>query len=311
MPNLQIETSGYPRIRRQCCAMFTILIVHFAVFTVEIAAQDVEILDVQVGIDEHFKIGCWAPLNFSIRATEPISDLVLRIRTVDPDGHAVYSSLPAVSLPGNSEKRFSTEFRSGRTEGAVLIEVTHQDRILASRTLRPGSGGNIASMQQNHHLWIVAGKQPAFEAAYQRSAEVDQDSVHLVKINDFSDWQPSAKALDGVDLIVINAGTAISESAAQSLRRWVIRGGRLVICIGADSETLKSGPLADWLPVMPRETFNIRSLDGLNALIPSGSRLRFSSIPGGVLDRTQGTVIATGLSSPLIVRASYGSGVSG
>ena len=277
-----------------------------------VLAAEVTITEVEAGFDDHFKIGRWAPVSFTLKSNDDINEVTPRIKTIDPDGHTVIVDLPAISLKSGQQTRLNSEFRSGRDQAPILIEILAGERVLASRTLRSDSEGTLVSMQQRHELWLISGEQPAYQAAAVRANAAHNGAIHIASLEGFSDWAASARALDTVDLIVINGDTQISEAASESIRQWVSRGGRLVIAVGEDSKKIQDSPLNQWLPMTPRGTIDLRNLDGLHTFISGSSRLLMrASVPGADIDVRNGRVIASGLNRPLITRAAYGLGSVG
>ncbi|TWT50019.1 hypothetical protein KOR42_37030 [Thalassoglobus neptunius] len=309
-----VSQTGFPTLTFWGC--FGLLVFFFA----NGAKADVEILNATGGVDGWFKIGRWAPVRFDIQVSNESGsaqdeassngELTPRIRTVDPDGHAVYTSLTPLS--GNSESLNHVEavFRNGRTDASVLIEILSAGKVVASKLLRADEPGSLVSLEQNAQLWLVAGEQPGFEAAYRRAAAVNPKAIQLVRLEDFGNWQGTGRSLDSVDVIVLNADTAVSEEASAAIQKWVERGGRLVVAVGADTELLLASPLAGWLPNQPRGTVEIRNLGPLNAIIPGSGRLRMiGSLTGADLLAENGFVIASGLNQPMIIRSGVGLGL--
>ena len=277
-----------------------------------LCAAEIEILNVQAGVDQHFKIGCRAPLEFSLRSSKAYPEVKPRIRTVDPDGHAVISELTAFALAADDEVQLSTEFRSGRDQAPIVIEILAGDKLLASRTIRSDAGGSLTSMQQKDQIWVLIGEQPPFEAAFERAALAHPKGIHRVQLSDLQNWNWSSRSLEAVDLIVANGDTHFSAAASQAIEGWVSRGGRFVMALGGDSENILDSDLTRWLPIVPRGTFDVRNLDGLHTMISGSSRLLMrASIPGAELEIRDGRVIARGLSRPIIARGAFGLGSVG
>ncbi|MEW4487455.1 hypothetical protein AB1L42_05205 [Thalassoglobus sp. JC818] len=311
------KSVDYARFRSSafwgCLSLFVLLFANSA-------SAEVEILNASGGVDGWFKIGRWAPLRFDVQVSnvsnsseEGVSssgELTPRIRTVDPDGHAVYTSLPPLSGSSDSLQHVEALFRNGRNDASVLIEILSEGRVVASKLLRADGAGSLYSLEQNAQLWMIAGEQPAFEAAFRRASAVNAKAIQLVSLEDFGDWRGTGRSLDSVDVIVINADTPVSEEASAAMQKWVERGGRLVLAVGADAELLNNSSLASWLPNQPHGTAEIRNLGPLNAIIPGSGRLRMiGSLTGADLHAENGLVVASGLNQPMIIRSGVGLGL--
>lgn len=276
---------------------------------VGIADEKISIRNAQVGIDGHFRVGCWASIKFTVvdladlpRTLTPI------IRTVDPDGHGVTSTLPEI-LAGSDGVRVQGIFRSGKVEAPVSIEILYGDKIVAQQAIRVDKENAVQCLRQDAQIWILDGDQPAFEAAASDLKKNSKHTFHVANLRSLDQEMTDARSLDSVSLIVLNGDTNPPETTASAIRDWTRRGGRLVICVGGDVDQIQSGTLSSWLPVQPREKIEIRNLTGISQLVPGSSPLRFlGTVSGARFRATDGTVIASELGHPLAIRNAYGVG---
>lgn len=272
-----------------------------------------EVLDIQnveLGIDGQFQVGRQTGLHFDLsHAGDSLRRVVPQILTVDPDGHGVISTLPEVEV-GPGTVRINALFRSGKLDAPVMIEILEAGQVVTRKTLQVNLSGTYRCLQQDSHFWILAGAQPAYEAAAAELRKIDPGSIHLTSFEKVARGLTDARMLDCVNLIVLNGETRIAPELSEILEEWVQHGGRLVIAVGEHVEELRSGSLKSWLPVLPVEKTDVRNLSPLNQMVPGSSPLRMLlSVPGGSFDATSGTVLASGLGAPLAIRGAYGSGV--
>lgn len=270
------------------------------------AADEFLIENVQVGIEGLFKVGVWSPIAFEI-AGPTGAEVRPVVVTADPDGQATSQPLSPVTLAdGTAEVRGL--FRSGRLGADVLIELHHEGRSVAARPVRVEETGNIRCLPPATRLWAVAGTQPPMSALSDRWNEFLPNGFETVSFDAVLSAR-NAEDLEILDGIFLTAGTDISHEIADLLRAYVERGGKLVVVVGSAAEPLRSGPLAEWLPVLPKSQSEVRNLSGINELIPGSATLRMiGSLPAGELDAAQGVTIANGLTFPLILRSAYGIG---
>lgn len=276
---------------------------------ISVAADRIEIQNVEIGIDGHFRIGCWAPITFDITLPNSAKGKIsAQIVAVDPDGHGVITTLPELET-AQTVAPVKSLFRSGKIEAPLTIEVLENQQTIARRTIRIDGAEASHSLKQDAHFWILANEQPAFTAAVTR---LQRDSPERIFDSSF-DKIPleiaDSLGLDSANLIVINADTPVSTSQSTAIRDWVQRGGRLLICVGGDTDVLRNCPLSTWLPFLPTGTSDLRNLNGFNQLVPGSGPLRMlGSIPAAQFNPTDGTIVASDVGNPLALRAAYGLG---
>ena len=190
-----------------------------------------------------------------------------------------------------------------------IIEILDGDKIVARQAIRIGKKNAVQCLRQDAQIWILAGNQPAYEAAANNLEKRSTRVVHIVKLDSLDQKLADARALDSASLIVLNGDTNPSPALASAIRDWTRRGGRLVICVGGDVDQIRSGTLSSCLPAQPREQIAIRNLTGINQLVPGSSPLRFlGTVDGARFRATDGRVIASVLGNPSVIRNAYGAG---
>ena len=272
------------------------------------AADEVTIDQVRIGLNGYYKVGMVAPVQFQVITAGDYQQLSPQIRVVDPDGHAVVTTLSPINIDAEPVL-VSAEFRSGKLEGPVQINLMDDEKIVGSKMTYVAANEEIHPLKQDAQLWIVDGEQPAFEAAAKKYSEQVSGGIAVVQLSEAISRFTDPLVYEAVDLIVLNAESLITPAFANMLDQWVGRGGRLVISVGGESESLTGSALADWLPMMPTGTVSIQSLTALNQLIPGSEPIRFlRAIEGAQLDRKPGKVLVNGLETPLLIRAAHGLG---
>lgn len=311
-----VSASRFPAILgRPGCALVVLL----TVLTVQAdsawaAESPIRISEIEIGIDGHFRVGCHAPIEFTVQLRESATEgsdwnVEPRIRAVDPDGHAVCHRLPPIELSAEPT-RVRGRFRSGKLEAPITIELLRDDQLIASQTIRMDHTEERGCLRQDAHIWLVVGEHPGFTAAASLFESHDPEAIHVAHRDDLLLHLSDARALDSVTLVVINADVPVDSTTAEALRDWVRRGGTLALFIGDQSRSLSASPLATWLPTLPQGTIELRNLNSLNTFVPGSEPLRMlGSLPAAQVRSTQGHVLAADLGNPLLLRDAYGRGV--
>lgn len=274
--------------------------------------EPVEISDVKVGFNGTFKVGRWTPVEFDVSGPAGTT-LYPVIRTADPDGQATLQPLPAIRLEGKSVHVRGLA-RSGRIDGSVQVQLYDSETAIGHKplthvTLRSNGAEQISPIKLSTQLWLALGKQPMLSKGMERWNQSREELVRFVEFADATGPFWAGKALDGIDALVIAGDTAVTDEVSRSIRDWVRQGGRLIVPVGDAVSALNESPFASWLPILPQGKIEVVKLTGLNELVPRSSTLRtLTTLPAGQFNKLDGTVIASGLSESLVIRAAYGLG---
>jgi hypothetical protein len=119
-------------------------------------------------------------------------------------------------------------------------------------------------------------------------------------------------ALDGISVLVLTPG-GLSADQSDAIRRWVQRGGHLVVMIGSDAERFATGALPEWLPVAADSVYVERQTAALTsritAFVPNTATLRtLEELSLSELQLKDGVVLVNGPTAPVITRSAYGLG---
>lgn len=308
---MKILNLAFFQLRFVCClkAVWVFCLVLSCIPSVANAADDIVIENVRIGIDGYFQVGCQAPLEFTVRNQSGTpAVLTPQIRVVDPDGHGVITALPEREV-GKEPITIRTLFRSGKIEAPIQIEFLSEEEVVFRQTFRVDNAQDVECLQQNSHLWMLDGEQPAYRSAISKFSQSEMGEIRTAYFADNIERITNSSALESVELMVINADVTVSELASKRIQDWVQRGGRLVIAVGEAVQELQASPLSAWLPLMPSETIKIQNLSSLNQFVPGSEPIRFlGSIDGAKFEPTSGNVLVSGLETPLVIRSAYGLG---
>ncbi len=123
---------------------------------------------------------------------------------------------------------------------------------------------------------------------------------------------------DSADAVVIDTNdaetlTALNGGRIEAIRQWVERGGHLVVAVSSRWQAVNDGPLAAILPAKVVGQTQVSPFDSLESFtggsLQAGSRTtRVQAAKFEEIEARGGRVIASTLSTPLVVRGPYGFG---
>jgi hypothetical protein len=235
-----------------------------------IEAQSPRIVEVQVGISNHYKVGHWTPVIVEVDQLGALEEPRIEVAVPDSDGVITIASValaPASSPTGPATALVHTMV--GRLGSPIRISLVDRNGTrVDENVLRPGSPSAIDGTSRTGTVEIPATGELIVslcsepfglaEAILDRdglSGAAERRTVHLDRIDELpTEWF----GYSAVDLLVISAGDgALARALAAdspryaALVRWVELGGRLVIlCGGQESKAVLSdgGALAGLIP---------------------------------------------------------------
>ncbi|MCC9641190.1 hypothetical protein LOC71_02815 [Rhodopirellula sp. JC740] len=298
--------------------------------TTEAANSELESTGNWAGIQGHYRPGQWTAIRLkhgeSNANSATYTDAItidrwedVTIETVDGDGAIVTYAQPELS----AESPFALAIPGSE---AAPIVIRSGDEVLA-RTRLPEAGvpGNGASLIPLGMPWVMVFGDPldidtiGVNELLQREA-----SVAVTRITEAAAVPNHSLALDGVELMVINASgipvlNDLNESQRTALARWVQSGGQVLLTLGENARLLLES--ADWLAgLLPQAVADAET----TKLDPSGletftsSQTRLPAFEGIQLPKTfgrngSGQLLITGrtsrrVSQPFAVRYVSGFG---
>lgn len=225
-----------------------------------------QIIDVRVGLKNHFKLGCWTPIAVEIDggagATET-KDLRVEVTVVDSDGVPTTASTPIATLGTGSSRQIVVYTQVGRIGSPIDISFRAGDHQLDARTLSSQGAGNenaIVPISATSELIVSLGAVEfgLREAFSDRLASGSQASRKVIELGGVVELPDQWFGYDGVDVLLLPAGDgqfcrklAADHARMAALERWVELGGRLVVmCDGTNAAAMlgADGPLASFAP---------------------------------------------------------------
>ncbi|MCG8651961.1 MAG: hypothetical protein MI861_19125, partial [Pirellulales bacterium] len=250
-------------------------------------------MEVQVGIEGHYRAGRWTALR--VVGDGATSANCTEIETRDGDGvRVIYRQSTPLAAGGWG-------YVVPGTEAAPLIVRGEQDQLLSTRFPALGSPSRGASMIPLKMPWIVIIGDPMNIDQIGANDLLDRDSLVAASMPQTAAGFPdSVLGYDGVDMMVINgSGTELlaSLSAAQraAIAGWLTSGGHLFLSLGKSApELFQAAPwLLEYLPLQA-DPIQMIKLDpsALETYISSTTPLeRFEGVQ---LPKRGGRILITG-----------------
>jgi hypothetical protein len=292
-----------------------------------------EIPSLKLGFNGAYKLGCWTPVEVTLRGGDESFTAAIQVITPDPEGVPT-SVFTAPDRPVGVFAGKSTQarlfVRPGQDGGAYEVRVLDEKgQTRAKRRFQPGPepGDEYVSYGSPATNRFVATFGMTRGVAELARTEGNQDSALATRIVEFTsaaDWPTEWYGYEAIDVMVLGGTNveayrplAANPQRVEALQKWVELGGRLVIFCGANAPELigPDGPLASFAPgtfdamTTLRESQPIEGFAVAPDPIPGGENLRLQ-VPK--LTEVAGRILAFSGSNPaempLVVRARQGLG---
>ena len=264
----------------------------------------------QVGFDRSFKVGQWTPI-----IVDGVFPNARACEVIVSDSDGVRISQPLSQQTTHSTSRWVGVFRSGRLDSEIEVRAwADGPEPIQKRKLLPKRSGSdteaaealvFVPLRQSQPVWLEVGT--ANETELLKSVE----SLLAAKSEQWPNAAEIPWALDGVDGIWVTSSTTLTEPARTELKRWLRRGGHLVLTIATDPDEFQRTPWAGLLQefVEPRERTRTNDLSGLESYaIHAHKILGANRTAVTTLKPQAGRVLVSCLEGPLVTRASFGYG---
>ena len=301
--------------------------------TAQAAAPAVEVDNVRVGFDERFKPGSWTPVWIQLRGGPQGFSGMMEVVAPDEDGTETVVR-QAVQVRAGQTQRVTTYVRPGSTDPdfATLRFRDGKTGRLAVSDLTIGSlmGSKLpASLTSEDFLLLALGQPqglkqiptlPGYNADRNGPATVGRArEVAVAQPGAAEDLLPGRwYGYDAIDAVAIDTNdkeilAALSAGRGEALRRWVERGGHLVVAVGANWQAVADSVIGPMLPLRLAGQAQVEPYEAIEAFSGGSKPIVAEANEGRVtkfedIEARGGQVIASTLSTPLIVRGPYGFG---
>ncbi len=277
------------------------------------------ITSLKLGFNGHYKVGFWTPLTIGITTGPEAFGGQLIVETVDGDGLLYELRKDVGYLADRATTDVKLLIKPGRPRSEIRVTLRgFGERVVASRTF---SGDEIpTAILATQELMLEVGQQLGMARL---KAYGDQNSLEktVVALCQPEDLPLDFQGLEGVDYIAIaTSNESINHHWKQGrtsiLLNWVSAGGRLLLCVGRNGDSVLNRELAlDWCSPGKFNRVVDRgpgAWEQFATALADPMRGEFSAkpapIPTTVLENVRGKVELKDGEIPVVIRTNHGLG---
>ncbi len=303
------------------------------------APRAVAVEDVRVGFDGRYKVGTWTPVFVLLRGgpdgfsgemdavVEDENGTPTTVRQAVQVGPGGTQRVTVYVRPGSLSSDFGLlRFFDGKTGRLAVPEFVVGSIAASSNTsnrLEPIGQGDYQLVTLGHPYGVEGiPKLPGFNASPSNPASngrAREVAVTQVGTLGAADQLPGRwYGYDSADAVVIDTNdaetlTALNGGRIEAIRQWVERGGHLVVAVSSRWQAVNDGPLGSMLPAKLVGQSQVTPFDSLESFTGGTQHQDFDNVPVQAakfedVEARGGRVIASTLSTPLVIRGPYGFG---
>lgn len=226
-----------------------------------------DVKDIQLGFGNHYKLGCWTPVNVALSGAFGDSGAGGRIdvETLDSDAVPAWFNGPRVIwTAGQTSTAYA---KIGRGDSPVHVRLTKlggEGEHLPELLPDPATASNATAIPATNEFIVELGASIGLPDMFRRLEQRDLDRTTVVTLNQKQRLPDRWFGYEGVDLLVVAGQSAVEKSffdpsSIDALEHWVRLGGELMIVCGEDAERVlgKDTPLARFAPGELSEVINL------------------------------------------------------
>ena len=298
------------------------------------ASRAVEVENIRVGFQERYKVGTWTPVWIQLRGGIDGFGGYLEVIAQDEDGtptviRQVVQVAPGATQrvtayvrPGSQDPDFATlRFIDGKSGRRAANDVVIGNE-LSSKPPEPLSQEDYQILSLGHPAGLkMIPDLPGFNANKTNNAVPGGRAREVVvaELQTIDDLLPGRwYGFDAVDVVVVDTNdkemlATLSGNRGEALKQWVQRGGHLVVAASSNWQAVNDGLLGEMLPARLNGQSQVTPFDSLESFTGGSHQVAFENAPARVakledIEARGGKVIASTLSTPLVVRGPYGFG---
>ena len=299
------------------------------------ASRAVEVENIRVGFQDRYKVGTWTPVWVQLRGGIDGFNGFLEVVAQDEDGTpttirqvvqiqpGATSRVTSYVRPGSMDPDFATlRFIDGKSLRRVAPDVV-VGNMLSAKPPEPLSQEDYQILSLGRPAGIdMIPTLPGFNAnkinnaagTFGRARE-----VIVPRLSAIDDLLPGRwYGFDAVDVVMVDSNdkemlATLSGGRGEALRQWVQRGGHLVVAVSSNWQAVNDGLLGEMLPLKLNGQTQVSPYDSLESFTGGSHQVAFENSAARVakfeeIEARGGKVIASTLSTPLVVRGPYGFG---
>ena len=302
--------------------------------TASAASRAVDVENIRVGFQERYKVGTWTPVWIQLRGGVDGFNGFLELVAQDEDGtpttiRQVVQVAPGATQrvtsyvrPGSMDADFATlRFIDGRSLRRAASDVVI-GTMLGNKPPEPLAQEDyqILTLGRPVGVDMIPGL-PGFNANKTNTPVPGGRAREVIvpKLSAIDDLLPGRwYGYDSVDAVVIDTNdkemlATLSGNRGEALKQWVKRGGHVVVAVSSNWQAVNDGLLGEMLPLKLNGQTQVSPFDALESFNGGSLQKEFENTPARVakfeeIEARGGRVIASTLSTPLVVRGPYGFG---
>lgn len=277
-----------------------------ALLALPAGGAELAIEDAEIGFAGVYEAGEWTPLSIRLDGESASDELIVETVTTDADGSAVIRrSTPLTPNSEGSTATLQTVFQSGRLGSDLTVRLLSLDGDnLGERHFRAETSDLPEALPSRAKCWVAAGE---FNAPTANTNEISFWPASVVAANLDGHLPTSRLAYSAADLLIVRGDLSPTDEQSETIRQWVVGGGRLAVVLGRHTREFQSGALAGWIPITVSGTVQLRDLSQLEAYsaskrrLPAHARVQAARLSGAA-------AVLSDSDGPLIARAPLGFG---
>jgi hypothetical protein len=301
------------------------------------ASKSIEVENVRVGFQERFKVGTWTPMWIQLRGgIEPFSgvmeviandenDTPTTIRQVVQVGAGASQRVTAYVRTGSNDSDFATlRFIDDKTGKRVTGDVVIGNLLQGANARAP------IPLTQDDYQILALGRPSGVESiptlagfnASKSTAAAGGRAIEVAvaRLSTIDDLLPGRwYGYEAADVVVVDTNdkemlATLASGRGEALRGWVERGGHLVVAVSSNWQAVNDSILGPMLPAKLNGQTQVTPFDSLESFTGASThQAAFENTSTRVakfedVEARGGRVIASTLSTPLVVRGPYGFG---
>ena len=228
-----------------------------------------EITSVRVGFDDLFKLGCWTPVEVTLRGGNPANTGQIQLKLDDGDGVPTRYSTPPTALgpTGRHEESTSETWSTrllakfGRPDRGLTVRVVCGDQTLTSRTFAaaspPKEDAIPIALPATEELYLMLGPRIGLAEVVRPTSRDQRRRTLVAQLDDDQQLPTNWYGYDGVDTVVFSTSQPdvyrrliSGGDRLDALRLWIELGGRLIWFVGEQAPQILAAdsPLAQLAP---------------------------------------------------------------